>query len=278
MSKYSLTIGEASSLMHAERCRFASNRKVQRMCRSGVIDCYKLQTTRNGQPVSEWLVNDTSLQKHIEEYEIKYDEYVADLPTVNGNASLTPTDDGNATTQPQDSKSARTTPYALAAPHGAGDAIGAAENSEIPEDNRAVLATPKENGTAIGETRSLASVLIENATLTAEIEGARQLVAEVRDDREFLREELKEARTGRKDVAAIAERMLETLETIATGGKFIPPPSTNTKAEEGPVVTEHPSITSNHISQPPPTSFQHREIHPSPTGDNQTKKIDQFGI
>jgi len=95
-SKYSFTIGEASSLMHAERCKFASNRKVQRMCRNGVIDCYKLQTTRDGQPVSEWLVNDTSLRKHIEENEIKWDESVAVLPTVNGNASLMPTDDGDA--------------------------------------------------------------------------------------------------------------------------------------------------------------------------------------
>ena len=42
----------------------------------------------------------------------------------------------------------------------------------------------------------MASVLIENAKLTAELEGTRQLIAEVRDDKEFLREELKEANPG----------------------------------------------------------------------------------
>lgn len=37
ISQFLLTIGEASSLMHRQRCKFASNRKVQRLCRKGAI-------------------------------------------------------------------------------------------------------------------------------------------------------------------------------------------------------------------------------------------------
>ncbi len=265
-SEYSLTIGEASALMHVERCKFASNRKVQHMCRNGVIDCYKLQTTRNGQPVSEWLVNDTSLRKHIEDNEIKWDENVAVLPPVNGNVSLTPDDDGDATTHSQDSISARITPDAVAMPDDAGNASGVAKGWEKREDRGDAVATPEENGNAIGETRSLASILIENAKLAAELEGERQLVAEVRHDREFLREELKDARAGRKDVSAIAERMLETLETIAVGGKLMPPSASNADMNDGPVLKDRSQNASSRNSQPPPI------------GDNQFDEIERFGV
>ncbi len=104
LSKYSLTIGEASSLMHAERCKFASNRKVQRMCKEGRIDCWKLSTTRNGQPVAEWLVNETSLRNHIDKHEIKWDGDEAKSPPAthldNGNANTAPDGFGNASHEP----------------------------------------------------------------------------------------------------------------------------------------------------------------------------------
>ena len=93
--------------------------------------------------------------------------------------------------------------------------IGDARNGKSQANTGEDMAMPIEDGDAndqeIGETRSLASLLIENARLTAELEGKRELETEMRDEKLFLREELKEARAGRKDVAAIAERMLETL-------------------------------------------------------------------
>ena len=77
--------------------------------------------------------------------------------------------------------------------------------------DREVVTTP-------GETRTLATVLIENAKLLARIEGKDEvlnerniLVGELRDDRTFLREELTEARKLRGDVKEIAQKMLDTL-------------------------------------------------------------------
>ena len=227
ISRYTLTIGEASSLMHAKRCKFASNRKVQRMCKNGVIDCHKLSTTRNGKPISEWLVNETSLLNHIENNEIKWDVGVGVTPIASGNANRPPNSDGDAIDTVDHGKSVELSPDVVAMPDRLGDASGAmhhSNNEAIPAD---AMATPVENGDAtvelIGETRSLASVLIENARLTAQLQGTQNLIEEVRDDKKFLREELVEARAGRKDVTAIAQRMLETLETIAIGGKLMQP-------------------------------------------------------
>ncbi len=233
LSSYSLTIGEASSLMNSERCKFASNRKVQRMCKEGRIDCWKLSTTRNGQPVSEWLVNEASLRNYIDKHEIKWDgDEAKSSPAThldNGNANTAPNGFGNASLNPVDDSKPVFTPDALAMPNQNGNASGVTDGDARNRKHQANagddMAMPIEDGDAIdkeiGETRSLASMLIENARLTAELEGKRQLEIEMRDEKLFLREELKEARAGRKDVAAIAERMLETLETIATGGKLM---------------------------------------------------------
>ena len=246
-SRYSLTIGEASSLMHIERCKFASNRKVQRMCKEGRIDCWKLSTTRNGQPVAEWLVNETSLRNHIDKHEIKWDGNEAkSAPAThldNGNANTAPDGFGNATNVLAVQNKPVVPPNALAMPNQNGNASGHtnsdARNGKHRANNGEDMAMPIVDGDAIdreiGETRSLASLLIENARLTAELEGKRELETEMRDEKLFLREELKEARAGRKDVAAIAERMLETLETIATGGKLLSRSHTNGSDRHAPV-------------------------------------------
>lgn len=95
-----------------------------------------------------------------------------------------------------------------------------------------------------GETRTLATVLIENAKLLATIEGKdgvlterNLLVAELRDDRKFLREELTEARNLRGDVKEIAQEMLGTLKAIALRGlleeKKSPPVATEIINQEG---------------------------------------------
>ena len=232
LSIYTLTIGEASSLLIAKRCKFASNRKVQRMCRDGVIDCYKLQTTRNGQPVSEWLVNEISLRKHIDENEIKWDESAAVPPPVSGNASVPPIHHGDASEADSENKSRPVGSDHVATPDLSGDAVGDASHTVRQENIGDAMATPGNHGDAIGETRSLASVLIENAKLTAELGGTRSLIEEIRLDKDFLKEELTEARAGRKDVTAIAQRMLETLETIAIGGKLMPPSPSQSPNED----------------------------------------------
>ncbi len=242
ISQYSLTIGEASSLMHSQRCKFASNRKVQRMCREGAVDCYKLQTTRNGQPVSEWLVSEVSLRQHIEKNEVKWDQGVVIPPYASGNASRPPFLFGDANGSGRNRNIGFPAPDAVAMPDYSGDADGGPETLIKGQAQRNAVATPDDNGDAsdslFGETRSLASQLIENARLTAELEGTRQLIAEIREDKAFLRDELREARAGRKDVTAIAQRMLETLETIAIGGRLS---STLRNANDNvpPVATRH---------------------------------------
>lgn len=72
-------------------------------------------------------------------------------------------------------------------------------------------------------------MLIENAKLLATIEGKEQAllgkdetIAELKDDRSFLRDEVREARQQRQDVKEIASRMLDAMQTIAIAGKLPP--------------------------------------------------------
>ena len=76
----------------------------------------------------------------------------------------------------------------------------------------------------MGERRRIVDVLIENARLLAEkdakdevIQGKDKLIDELKEDQKFLREEVREARKHRGEVTSIAERMLDTLKTLAIG-------------------------------------------------------------
>lgn len=235
------------------------------MCKDGLIDCFKLSTTRNGKPVSEWLVKETSLLKHIEENEIRWSENAVAPPVATGNASHAPNQFGDADHQGADRVSVKTSPNALAMPNHAGVANGGAKIPDGEEFQRDVMAAPDESGDAIdevvGETRTLASVLIENAKLTGELNGALNLIAEVRGDKEFLRDELREARAGREDVTVIAKQMLETLETIAVGGKLIRPPQADAENEN----RTSPSVPYQEAARPS-------------AGDNGASATNPFGI
>src|SRR5258708_7289320 len=76
-----------------------------------------------------------------------------------------------------------------------------------------------EEASRVGEKRTIAEVLIENARTLAQSEGKDLVIAEknaqlaeLRDDRGFLREEIRESRKQRDQVKDIADRMLTTLE------------------------------------------------------------------
>ena len=95
--------------------------------------------------------------------------------------------------------------------------------SDAGDASRAQVSDP------VGERRTLADVLIENAKLLATIEGKDQVIhgkdetiVELKDDRGFLRDEVREARRQRQDVKDIASRMLEAMQTIAIAGKLPP--------------------------------------------------------
>ena len=136
---------------------------------------------------SEWLINERSL-----------DAFIQQQPVVIG-------DDGDA-------KQPATATPSLNLPTSDGIA------SDDGDATHVVAAAPA------GERRSLAEVLIENAKLFAQVEGRDGVIAELKEDRNFLREEVREARRSRDDVKNIAERMLDTLKTIAIGRLAAPQP------------------------------------------------------
>ena len=89
-----------------------------------------------------------------------------------------------------------------------------AANDVAGDDSGAVAVTM---AAPVGERRTLADVLIENARLVAQVEGKGAIIDELKEDRNFLREEVREARKTRDDVKNISERMLDTLKTMVIG-------------------------------------------------------------
>ena len=158
--KYTLTALEAIERFTNAQRKAPSLRSIQRYCDEGTIRGTKIKTTFG----QEWLINEDSLSRHI-----------ASLPTeavVSGVAS-------DANQPPAPEIPLKTAP--------ATNDNGDAGDASVRE-----LATPT------GETRSLATVLIENSKLLAKLEGKdevlterNRVIDELRDDRTFLREELK---------------------------------------------------------------------------------------
>ena len=210
-SQYSLTISESSEIMKLEHCKFASPRKVQRLCQDGHIDCQKITTSRNGQPIIEWLVNEASLRKRIVEVEPKYED---------GDAVATPEKFGDASYPDGQEFQTEKLGNDMALLNQDGDASDHSDQENLAEQKGRDVATPVESGDAIFEEPSKAALMIENAKLTAELEGKSTFIEQILNDKSFLREELRDARERGRDVTKIAERMLETLETMAMGGKL----------------------------------------------------------
>jgi len=189
--EYTLTVGQALERIAAARRKTPSGRSIQRYCDEGHLAAKKIRTIFG----SEWLINETSLAKFIEAE-----------PIVTGDAS-------DATGSDMTTSASRTPqPLRIQEP----DTI---DNGVASDAVRPPMATPK------GETRSIAEVLIENARLLAQVEGKDAIINELKEDRTFLREEVREGRRTRDDVKNIAERMLDTLKTMATGRLSMPNPT-----------------------------------------------------
>lgn len=188
---YTLTVGQARALFASVGRKVPAERTLQHYCIEGTIAAQKIRTTYG----SEWLINDASIRAHIARQPV----VTAAMPAALAAHDVAgPRNDATATTAD-------------------GDAGGA---------DAAHVAAP------IGERRTLADVLIENARLLATIDGRDQVIhgkdetiAELKDDRGFLRDEVREARQQRKDVKDIASRMLDAMQTIAIAGK-LPPANT----------------------------------------------------
>ena len=62
-----------------------------------------------------------------------------------------------------------------------------------------------------------------------------QIIVELKDDRAFLREEVREARSQRNDIKTIAEKMLTTFQNIALRG-LLTAPEADREAAPAPVI------------------------------------------
>ena len=181
--QYTLTVGQVLERFGAARRKVPSERSVQRYCIDGQLAAQKIRTTYG----SEWLINETSLEKLIEAQ-----------PEVSAVASDAASSDVAPTASPFIEKPQNTAPDTTA--------TGAASDAVVK-----TMAAPE------GERRTIADVLIENARLVAQVEGKDAIIEELKEDRSFLREEIRHGRTTRDDVKNIAERMLDTLKTMAIG-------------------------------------------------------------
>jgi hypothetical protein len=186
--EYTLTVGQALELMIAAGRKAPSERSLQRYCIEGRLAAKKIRTIFG----AEWLINETSLAQLIE---IE--------PIVTGDAG-----DANSS----DAATLATPTPPIVNSHEP-DTSG---NGDAGDASHLSMATP------IGEKRTIAEVLIENARLLAQVEGRDAIIHELKEDRSFLREEVREGRQTRDDVKSIAEQMLDTLKTMAIGRLAMP--------------------------------------------------------
>lgn len=243
LSGYTHTVPEASRLMHEHGCRYHSERKVQRLCAGGKIDCYRLQTTRSGQPVTEWLVNGDALLEHIGRYEQMRgdgeDLAAPHLPTiVDGDANAPDFVPRKGSVEPDDKPEAQ---GILVTPDYSGDATDEAEFDGKPESKPDVIATPPKTGDAIGDGAISQSpdvvILIEKAELRAQYEAQGELIIELREDKKYLREALAAHQSNeimlQRDLKELAIKasnnsalFLETMQNITLKGVLTKPEET----------------------------------------------------
>ena len=186
--EYTLTVAQTLERFVRAGRKAPSGRSIQRYCDERQLASKKIRTSFG----SEWLINESSLVRLIEAE-----------PIVTGDASVAITSD---TPSPA-------TPIPPTVPSHQSDA---SDSGDAGVASRASMSPP------IGERRTIAEVLIENAKLLAQVEGRDAIIEELKEDRSFLREEVREGRKTRDDVKNIAERMLDTLKTMAVGRLSMP--------------------------------------------------------
>jgi hypothetical protein len=187
--EYTLTVGQALERMIAAGRKAPSERSLQRYCIEGRLAAKKIRTIFG----AEWLINETSLGQLIEME-----------PIVTGVA-------GDANGSDAATLATPTPPIVNSHEPDTSDNSDAGDASHLSS-----VSMP------VGERRTIAEVLIENARLVAQVEGRDEIIRELKEDRSFLREEVREGRRTRDDVKSIAEQMLDTLKTMAMGRLAMP--------------------------------------------------------
>ena len=226
LKPFTHTVPEASLLMRDRDCKYHSERKVQRLCQSGAIECYRLQTTRNSKPVTEWLVSGPSLLRYIEDNEEKINRGENPLTSV-----ATPAKEGHVHGDANQESAVENLPddsFILATPDQPCDASKNDEEKKSVEhdsdDNMPPVATPVYRTSEV-------DILIEKAELRAKLEMQEGTIRDLREDKSYLRKLVEEHRTNEKklqaDMKTLAEasvdKTLSTLQNIALKGRLDPP-------------------------------------------------------
>ena len=198
--KFSLTIAEAQSLFKTLRRRVPSERSIQRYCNDGLIAGQLIRTTYG----REWLLNESSLVRYIEKLPL--------VGSVDNVANQVPSATPPSPIHPQSQQNPPDSPVT-------GDAT-VAKNPPMTS----VAELDDEEPPTVGETRSRADILLENAKLLAMTEGKDAVIQELKEDQAFLREEVRDSRAMKRDVTRISEKMLTVMQSIATASRALKAP------------------------------------------------------
>ncbi len=209
LSKYDLTVGEALEVFPTEHRKRPSIRSLQRYCQEGHFDCFKLKTTRNGNPVHEWIINGTSLRNFVR----TKPEEPADTPVA------TPTGIGDAVSVSETSISGEDVAYAIAPPEAVDDATINPGLPRTPDAQPNVMATPVIADDASEAQRSRVELMIENAKLTARLESQEDLIGELREDKTFMREQIIHQRGNDTLMSDMHRETLQTLKAVSVAGR-----------------------------------------------------------
>jgi len=209
LSKYDLTVGEALDVFAMENRKQPSIRTLQRYCQEGRFDCFKLKTTRNGNPVHEWIINSTSLRMFIQ---TKPEEATA-------TPLETPIESGGVTSVREIEKPSEVARDVAAPPETVDDATSHLDLPRSPEPKPDVTTTPEATDDAKVEQASKVELLVENAKLTARLESQEDLIGELREDKKFMREQITHQRGNDTLMADMHRETLHTLKAVSVAGR-----------------------------------------------------------
>lgn len=209
LSNYDLTVSEALEVFPAKNRKQPSIRTLQRYCQEGRFECFKLKTTRNGNPVHEWIINSTSLRSFVQ----TKPEEVISAPMV------IPVGNGDAESVSETATSADATTNVTAPPEHADDAINSPSLPRTPEANPDVMATLVIADDAGGKQQSRVELMVENAKLTARLDSQEDLIGELREDKKFMREQIVHQRGNDTLMADMHRETLHTLKAVSVAGR-----------------------------------------------------------
>jgi len=209
LSKYDLTVNEALEVFLALSRKQPSIRSLQRYCQEGRFDCYKLKTTRNGNPVHEWIINSTSLRAFVQ----TKPEETTRVPLA------TPVENGDAEPVSEPATSVDETSNVTATPARSDDATDDPVLPRTQEAKPNVMATPVASDDASGERQSQVELMVENAKLTAQLDSQVDLIGELREDKKFMREQIVHQRGNDTLMADMHRETLQTLKAVSVAGR-----------------------------------------------------------